>query len=358
MNNSIKLSEIQDFKARRDHGKVEFSDLKESISKLGLIEPLVINQNNKLLCGRRRYQALKEIGAKEAPIRIIKTTDELQEFDIALEENIKRKQLTPLEEGQAFLERKRIYEKLYPEIKKSSSEQMKAVRRGDKVSLRQDSFTKDTSEKIGVSSRTIERRIELANIVEERPELAKEKKAIRILQKYKQANFKPTQIPKGEFDVIYADPPWQYEHSATMQRDIENQYPIMNLESIRDLKIPAAKNSVLFLWATNPKLEEALQVLNSWGFSYRTNIVWVKDKIGMGYYVRAKHELILIGKRGNMDIPFEKNRPESVFISPRTTHSSKPEIVYKLIEKMYPKRTYVELFARTERKGWKSWINQ
>jgi len=162
------------------------------------------------------------------------------------------------------------------------------------------------------------------------------------------------------FPVIYADPPWQYEHSRTQSRDIENQYPTMSLDDICELNIHdiSTANAILFLWSTSPKLSEAMEVVDAWGFGYRTCIVWVKDRIGMGYYARQRHELLLIATRGEMPTPEPATRPDSVIESPREEHSKKPDIVYELIEQMYPELPKVELFARQKREGWNVWGNE
>ncbi len=167
-------------------------------------------------------------------------------------------------------------------------------------------------------------------------------------------------FPPGKYHVIYADPPWRYDFAVSPTREIENQYPTMELEEIcalpvKDLGTP---DSVLFLWATNPKLLEAIKVIEDWGYNYRTNMVWIKDKIGMGYYARQRHELLLIATRGELPVPEPANRPDSVIISPRTEHSKKPERVYEIIETMYPEYRKIELFARNERTGWDVWGNQ
>jgi N6-adenosine-specific RNA methylase IME4 len=114
----------------------------------------------------------------------------------------------------------------------------------------------------------------------------------------------------------------------------------------------------MFMWATSPLLPLALEVMEAWGFSYRTCMVWVKDKIGMGYYARQRHELLLIGRRGNLPVPEPANRPDSVHQAPRTEHSKKPHLFYDLIEAMYPHMPKVELFARRPREGWAAWGNQ
>jgi N6-adenosine-specific RNA methylase IME4 len=160
------------------------------------------------------------------------------------------------------------------------------------------------------------------------------------------------------FAVLYVDPPWRYDHMVSTVREIENHYPTMSHDEMVAMQIPAAENAVMFMWVTNPKLEEGLALLTAWGFEYRTNMVWVKDKIGMGYYARSRHELLLIAKRGNMSPPDDDRRPDSVITATRGRHSKKPDQVYELIDAMYPHTPKVELFARNQRDGWASWGNQ
>jgi MT-A70 len=80
------------------------------------------------------------------------------------------------------------------------------------------------------------------------------------------------------YEVIYADPPWCYTYSPTDSRRVENHYPTMSLKEIKVLEVPADKDCVLFLWATSPKLTEALEVMLEWGFEYRTCMVWVRTR--------------------------------------------------------------------------------
>lgn len=164
----------------------------------------------------------------------------------------------------------------------------------------------------------------------------------------------------ARYPVIYADPPWRYEHIETESRAIENQYPTMALDDIKalDLDGVALDDCVLFMWATSPKLAEAFDVLNAWGFEYRTCAVWDKQKIGMGYYFRQQHELLLVAVRGSPLTPAPANRPSSVLSFPRGEHSAKPAEVYELIEAMYPELPKLEMFCRSPREGWGAWGNQ
>lgn len=185
------------------------------------------------------------------------------------------------------------------------------------------------------------------------------KLAKELEQKSRQKNLKPAELPKGFFNVILADPPWQYENSAT-RASSEDHYPSMSLEEISKIKLPVTHDAALFLWATPPMIREALEIVDAWGFQYKTHAVWVKDKIGLGNYFRSQHELLLVALKGEMKCPAQENRPPSVFESPRENHSQKPNLVYALIEQMYPGMKYLELFARDneERKGWNFWGNE
>lgn len=158
-----------------------------------------------------------------------------------------------------------------------------------------------------------------------------------------------------KYAVILADPAWEYDFSLSDSRQIKNQYLPSSLADMKRLRVPAAEDSVLFMWATSPKLDQAIELIGAWGFEYKTCMVWVKDQIGMGYYARQKHELLLIAARGGLELPDPSIRPESVFYAPRTEHSEKPEESYVLIETMYPTYNKLEMFARGHREGWEVW---
>lgn len=186
------------------------------------------------------------------------------------------------------------------------------------------------------------------------PSLAGAYRIWQLLQPIDECN----PLPEGIYSVIYADPPWQYGNVSFMET-AGHHYSTMQLEDICELPINKLANdeTVLFLWATNPLLFEALQVLSAWGFQYKTNIAWVKDRgRGVGWFLRSRHELLLIGTRDNT--PHPKYRPDSCFIQKRPQrHSQKPNRAYEIIERMYPGKK-IELFARTQRDGWEVWGNE
>ena len=166
-----------------------------------------------------------------------------------------------------------------------------------------------------------------------------------------------------KFGTILADPPWQFQNRtgkvAPEHRRL-SRYGTMALDEICALPVGdmTTDDAVLFLWATNPKLAESMRVVESWGFTYRTCAVWTKDQIGMGYYFRQRHELLLVAVKGSPPMPAPADRPDSVIVAPRQEHSAKPVIVYGLIERMYPSLPKIELFARLPREGWARWGNQ
>ena len=115
---------------------------------------------------------------------------------------------------------------------------------------------------------------------------------------------------------------------------------------------------VVFLWATVPKLREALQVCDAWGIAYKTHAIWDKEIVGMGYWWRGRHELLLTCTRGSVAPPKPELRMPSVFVERREQHSAKPTTSYLMIEAMFPeatKETRLEMFGRKERLGWTTW---
>ena len=164
------------------------------------------------------------------------------------------------------------------------------------------------------------------------------------------------------YPVIYADPPWRYENPPIggSNRSIENHYPTMTLDEICAMPVKelATDDAMLYMWATAPKLIECLEVVKAWGFEYRTNMIWDKEKIGMGYHARNQHEILLICKRGEIPPPEAGTQPSSVYREARGKHSEKPMFFYEMIEGAYPGLPKIELFCRTPRDGWAVWGNQ
>lgn len=169
-----------------------------------------------------------------------------------------------------------------------------------------------------------------------------------------------TEWPKGKYRVIYADPPWKYGDERSGMGGAIDQYDLMDLEAIKALPVKdlAEDDAVLFMWATSPLLKEGIEVVESWGFKYKTHMIWNKQKGTLGNYVSPRHELLFIATKGSCT-PDTKDRPNSVQTIERTgRHSEKPEEFRQIIETLYTYGNKVELFARTAPEGWVAYGNE
>lgn len=163
------------------------------------------------------------------------------------------------------------------------------------------------------------------------------------------------------YQVIYADPPWQYSNKktgGTMISGAEAKYPTMTTQDICEMKIPAAKDSVLFLWATVPLLPEAFKVMDAWGFEYKTMFTWRKImSMGLGFWWRGQCEHLLFGVKGKIKA---FRMQECNFIQTKAgKHSAKPLEFRQLIERAtehLPNK--LELFAREHHPEWAAFGNQ
>jgi len=167
------------------------------------------------------------------------------------------------------------------------------------------------------------------------------------------------------YDIIYADPPWSYRNDG-MSGCAANHYTTMSLSDICNLPIDSisAENSLLFLWATFPNLQEAFQVIRAWGFTYKTvAFVWVKrNKVanswffGMGFWTRSNAEICLLAIKGK---PQRISRKvHQIIDAPVERHSKKPDIARDKIIELAGDRPRVELFARESTPGWDVWGNE
>jgi N6-adenosine-specific RNA methylase IME4 len=367
----------------------ELRELERSVLEEGIRDPLVVwRKDGRLILvdGYHRYELAKKHGLSFQIVE--REFRDLDEVLIWVDRNqLGRRNLT--DEQRAF-----IMHRLYGSVKLAPHRPTEEEKKGEKFSpfSGHHATAEAIAHMIGVSYRTVQNAHRFGKVVEalqqvspeaaervlrgevrdaltELPKVPKEalsfvaekieegKRVVKeILREWRYQQLEPPPLPKEKFDVIYADPPWEYEFSVSESREIENHYPTMTLDELKRLEIPAADNAVLFLWAPPPKLPEALEVMKAWGFRYVTCAVWDKEKIGMGYWFRQQHELLLVGVKGNYSPPPPDKRFPSVIRSPRTEHSRKPEVVYELIEAMFPNARLLELFARrNDRPRWVAW---
>lgn len=174
-------------------------------------------------------------------------------------------------------------------------------------------------------------------------------------------------FPNKKYDIIYADPPWSYNDKANAgKRGASHKYDTQSIDWIKNLPVQsiASENCALFLWVTMPKLNEVFDVIDAWGFRYKTTaFVWVKKNkkadtlfMGMGRWTRANSELCLIATRGK---PKRINAGvHSIVIDNIREHSRKPDEVSKRIVLLMGDMSRIELFAREKVDGWDGWGNQ
>src|SRR6516162_2229453 len=196
----------------------------------------------------------------------------------------------------------------------------------------------------------------------ERQEDKRQRRSEREEELAEKTNAISNQIGHQLYNVILADPAWRFEVYSVngMMKTADNHYPTSSVEEFMALDVAgaAADNCVLYLWVTVPMLPEGLRLMAAWGFEYKSHLVWVKDRWGTGYWLRNKHELLLIGTKGNPPAPLQGTQPASAIEAPVGAHSEKPEIFYEIIEGMFPTVPKLEMFARAERAGWDYWGNE
>ena len=173
----------------------------------------------------------------------------------------------------------------------------------------------------------------------------------------------------GRFGTILADPPWLFNNSTgkvAPQHKRLFRYSTMTNQEIIDLPVSqlAEDKSHLYLWVPNALISLGLEVMDAWGFTYKTNLIWYKvrkdggpDRRGVGFYFRNVTEMVLFGVRGKLRTLHPGRSMPNIIVSMKREHSRKPDKLYTVIEKCSP-GPYLELFARISRPNWTSWGNE
>lgn len=176
-------------------------------------------------------------------------------------------------------------------------------------------------------------------------------------------------IGNKKFRTILADPPWQFNNRTgkmAPEHKRLSRYQTLSLREICEIPVQVAADlpAHLYLWVPNALLNEGLEVMRSWGFTYKTNIIWHKirkdggpDGRGVGFYFRNTTEIVLFGIRGSLRTLTPGRTQVNIIRSQKQEHSRKPDELYRIIEKCSP-GPYIELFARGKRNGWQVWGNQ
>jgi len=172
-----------------------------------------------------------------------------------------------------------------------------------------------------------------------------------------------------KYSTILADPPWQFANRTgkmAPEHKRLSRYSTLTLQEIKEIPVPLAvtDQSHLYLWVPNALLKEGLEVMEAWGFQYKTNIIWHKvrkdggpDGRGVGFYFRNTTEMVLFGIRGRIRTLDPGRSQVNIIRTQKREHSRKPDELYEIIEACST-GPYLELFARGKRKGWDQWGNQ
>jgi len=333
----------------------EFGELKNDIQEKGQQE-LVVLFEGKILDGRNRYNACKELKI-EPKFREYKGKDPL---GYVMSTNLKRRHLTDSQKAVVGRRYKVYYAKLYPVGRPKKGEPVHTIKSEGK-----ERASEKAGEVAGVSGRYIDMAEE---VIEKKPEVEEKIMAgeTTVKQEYKKIKLEEQkkEVEKlksivGEYDVLVIDPPWSYEEGFDTYDEKGHRgttdYPVMKLGELRKLKLPMAKNCVVWLWVTNSMFKEAIELTDHWGLERKTILTWDKQNMGVGHYLRNITEHCILCFKGK---PYFKNTTWTTLISEkRTTHSTKPEIFYKLVEDTCTGRK-LDYFARKKRDGWDVYGNE
>ena len=371
----------------------QFLGLKKSIERNGQREPIVV-WNDRIVDGRHRLKACQELGIEPVVKRF--TGDYQQAVSAAFAANVNRRQLgtgqlallaaqlATRRPGQTKVAKQIEAVLSQPEAAALFGVSRDAVQKACRLVLGNNTALLDgvhtgsmtlneayvtaNTGKTGLRVKTTEderKALRVAAAVKER--LGSESRNLRLV-KQAATSAKNLALPTGvRHSVVLADPPWDYgmADDRSASRIIPHaKYPVMTIAAICEMGVDeiAADNSMLFMWCPASLLPDGLKVMASWGFEYSTNWIWYKTggKLNCGGGTATiHHELLLVGKRGaGLTIADKKARASSVFSAPVTVHSAKPSIIYDRLEVLYPNVSYIELFSRTQRKGWTMFGNQ
>jgi len=322
----------------------EYALFLSDVAEHGITMPLDITSAGVVLDGRHRLQAALQTDQRRVPVRVVSPKDEVAYL---VRQAVLRRQLTPSQRAAII-----VAHHAHHGIDVATLPTPQTGRTRDAVAAM-----------AGVSPRLIQ---DAHTVHQHDPDLfqqvhdgrlAVHRAANRVRRLRRDAHLTTPALPRGRYQVILADPPWQLGNPDSDLAP-DQHYPTLPLTDILTFNVPAANDAILFLWAVSALLPEALQVCSAWGFTYKTHLVWDKHSIGPGVWLRNRHEPLLVAVRGAWSPPEPERRVDSVITANRRHHSQKPDETYERIEAMYPRARRLELFARGRRAGWTSWGNQ
>lgn len=357
----------------------EFYALVEDVREHGLREP-IITFDAKILDGRNRFRACEQ--AKVEPVFVKYEGDNPLAFVISL--NLKRRHMNESQRAMVAarmetLKQGRPGKDANWQV--SRAEAASSLNVGERTVARaavvRDHAEPEVRRAVDQGKLAVSEAAEASKLSPDRQREVAERafagdpnaartiiKKERRTEREAELGAKQTALPDRKYGVIVADPEWRFEpwsRETGMDRAADNHYPTSVTAVIAERDVPsiAARDCVLFLWATVPMLPHALQVMGAWGFDYRSHSVWAKDRQGTGYWFRNKHELLLLGVSGDIPAPAPGTQWQSVIEAEVGEHSAKPEKFLEMIEAYFPSLPKIELNRRgTARPGWDAWGNE
>lgn len=359
----MKIREIKiGVRHRKDMGDI--LTLAHSIQSIGLLHPIVVRKDKTLIAGERRLKACSMLGMAEIDVTII-DIEQIARGEHA--ENVERKDFT-LSEAVAIAEALEGQEKVAAKERQAASGGKGRIASG-KLPQAKTGRTRDIVAKAtGKGARTLEKAREIVKAAQEEP--GKFSKLQDDMDRTGNANgpFKRLKVMKqaaairaeapglpgnGPYRVIIADPPWPYEvrkddpsHRAT------HPYPQMSIAEIKltDVGGLAHKDCILWLWTTNHHLREAFEVLDEWGFQFKTMMTWAKDRFGTGDWLRGQTEHCMLAIRGKPTVEIKNH--STLLHGPLRKNSQKPDEFYAMVESHSPAARYAYLWSRLKREKW------
>jgi N6-adenosine-specific RNA methylase IME4 len=174
----------------------------------------------------------------------------------------------------------------------------------------------------------------------------------------------PEHEPPQTFDLILTDPPWDYDGRTFLNKKANetgaasDHYPTMTPKELKEMNVQhlCNKNCIMYMWTTGPQLDVSIEVLQAWGFKYKTvAFVWDKITTNPGYYTMSSIEYCIVGTKNAIPKPRGSRNERQFLQRKRTHHSSKPLDFIERISNMHPEQTKLEMFSRKAYKGWYSW---
>lgn len=326
--------------------ELELKELAEDIKVNGLKEPITLFEG-KIVDGRNRYLACLKAGIEPVFVEW-KEKSSLVDFVVSM--NLRRRHLTESQKACAAVEVLSFFEK-------EAKERMSKGGKGVELIPQLKGKARDQAGKIiGVSGRYVADAKKIKEKLPEEFELIKagKKKITEIVRKLKKKSqlegIKNLELPEGKFNVIVMDPPWKFGGYDPDGLRGEGDYPVMEIEEIKKIKIPAADDCILWLWGVDLLLKETLDLIEFWGFERKSTLIWVKDKMGLGHWLRNQHEYCFLCVKGKP--VFHGENVPSVLHASRRKHSEKPEEFYEIVEKASPYKKKLDYFSRKQRKNW------